>query len=532
MATTDAIVVGAGFAGLYMLHLLRVQGLTVQGLEGADGVGGTWYSNRYPGARCDVESLQYAYSFSEELSREWEWTERYAAQPEILRYIEHVADRFGLRDAISFGSRVTEAAYDSTTRLWAVTTSRGEILRARFLITAVGCLSAGNVPAVPGLESFQGRWFHSGDWPHEGVDLNGTSVAVVGTGSSGIQMIPVIAEQAGQLRVFQRTPGFSVPAVNGSLDAEARRMFGENRPAIIERVRKSTGGYLIDSVQRWGSRTPVAERMAEYERAWARGGIGFLATFMDHFLLEEINETAADFIRNKIRDIISDPETAERLIPYGYPLGTKRMCTDTGYYETYNRPNVFLVDVREEPIQEIVPQGIRTSRTTYTVDTLVFATGFDAFTGPLLAMNVTGRDGLSLRDKWAAGPISYLGLMSAGFPNLFTITGPGSPSVLSNMLVSIEQHVEWIARCIDDLQRDLGDSAVIEPDPESETAWSEHVSNLAESTLYGTVDSWYAGANIPGKPRRFLPYVAGVGTYRGICAQIAAEGYKGFIRTA
>ncbi|GAA0443977.1 cyclohexanone monooxygenase [Acrocarpospora corrugata] len=518
----DTIVIGAGFAGMYMLHRLRALGFTALVVEAGEDVGGTWYWNRYPGARCDVQSLEYSYSFSPEITREWSWSERYAAQPEILRYARYVADRLNLIEDIRFGTRVTAAGYDDGR--WTVTTDDGDVLRATYLITAVGCLSAANVPGLPGLDTFDGHWHHTGRWPHEGVDFTGKRVAVVGTGSSGIQVIPAIAEQAAHLTVFQRTPSFSTPAVNGPLDPAQERWFHDNRG----RARTSPGGFLIEYGDRSAFDVSPQERQAEFERRWTQGGVGFLAGFYDLLLTEEANQLAADFVRDKIRALVTDPATAERLIPTGYPIGLKRLCLDTGYYPTYNRPNVTLVDL---PVTEVVPTGIRTAEAAHEAEVIVFATGYDAITGALLAMDIRGRDGLSLRDAWAAGPGSYLGLMSAGFPNLFTITGPGSPSVLTNMIVSIEQHVEWIAACLGDLRRDLGPRAVIEAGAGAEAAWMEHVREMAEFTLYAKSESWYSGANIPGKPRVFLPYVGGLGNYRAKCDDVAARGYEGFIRT-
>ncbi|GLX10019.1 NAD(P)/FAD-dependent oxidoreductase [Microbispora sp. NBRC 16548] len=531
-ARFDAIVVGAGFAGMYMLHRLRVSGFTARVLEAGGDVGGTWYWNRYPGARCDVESLEYSYSFCPEITREWSWSERYAAQPEILRYAGYVADRLNLREDIRFGTRVTGAVYDEDDGCWTVTTEHGAPLRARFLITAVGCLSAANVPDLPGLGSFEGRWYHTGRWPHEGVDFTGERVAVVGTGSSGIQLIPAVAEQAAHVTVFQRTPNFSTPAVNGPLDPARERWFKDNRDALARRARTSPGGFLIEYGERSALEVSPEERLAEFERRWSRGGVGFLAAFSDLLLSEEANRTAADFVRDKIRSIVTDRATAERLVPTGYSIGLKRLCLDTGYYAVYNRPDVTLVDLRETPITEIVPNGIRTAGETFDVDAVVFATGYDAITGALLAMDIRGRGGRRLRDAWAAGPSSYLGLMSAGFPNLFTITGPGSPSVLTNMIVSIEQHVEWIAACLADLERAFGPRALIEAEAGAEAAWMDHVRELAEFTLYGRAESWYSGANIAGKPRTFLPYAGGVGNYRAMCDRVAARGYEGFLRTA
>ncbi|MEW9550578.1 flavin-containing monooxygenase [Nonomuraea sp. NPDC050783] len=529
-ARYDAVVIGAGFSGMYMLHRLRGLGMSARVYEAGDGVGGTWYWNRYPGARCDVESVQYSYSFDEDLEQEWEWSERYPSQPEILRYAEHVADRFDLRRDIRFGTRVTRAAYDGSTRRWRVETDRGDRVECGFLIAAVGCLSAARVPGFPGADSFRGASYHTGRWPHEGVDLTGRRVAVIGTGSSGIQAIPVIAGQAAHVTVFQRTPNFSLPAWNRPLDPEEARWVKANYAALRQDMRTSPVGLLVAFNDRSVLEAGEEERAREFEARWAEGGFAFLGAYGDMSIDPEANEVAAEFVRGKIREIVRDPEVAERLSPRDHPIGSKRICVDTGYYSTYNRPNVTLVDVRRDPIKEITPTGVRTAGGHHSVDVIVYATGYDAMTGPLLAVDITGEGGRSLRDKWRAGPRAYLGLMTAGFPNLFTITGPGSPSVLSNMLVSIEQHVDWIADCLARLR--AGGIATIDADPAAEDAWVAHVNEVASYTLYPRADSWYMGANIPGKPRVFMPYAGGVGAYRQKCDQVAADGYEGFVLSA
>ncbi|TYB69130.1 NAD(P)/FAD-dependent oxidoreductase [Nonomuraea sp. PA05] len=523
----DAVVIGAGFSGLYMLHRLRGLGLTARLYEAGGGVGGTWYWNRYPGARCDVESVEYCYSFSEELQQDWDWTERYPSQPEILRYAEHVADRFDLRRDMRFRTRVTRAAYDEAAARWRVETDRGDRVTARFVITAVGCLSDARVPGFPGAESFHGESYHTGRWPHEEVDLAGKRVAVIGTGSSGIQIIPVLAELAAEVTVFQRTPNYTIPAWNRPLRPEYARWVKDNYADIRRTMRDSLFG--IAASFNTGSALEVSEQELrdELEARWAHGGPGFLGAFADTPVDPRANELVAEFVREKIRQTVEDPRVAELLSPRDHPIGTKRPCFDTDYYATFNRPNVRLVDVRRTPIEEITAAGPRTAEATYEVDVIVYATGYDALTGALLAIDVTGAGGAALREKWAAGPRTYLGLMTAGFPNLFTITGPGSPSVLSNMFVSIEQHVDWIADCL----RHLAESGatVIEPDADAEDAWMRHVGEVAEQTLYPRADSWYLGANIPGKPRVFMPYAGGVGTYRATCDEIAAKGYEGFV---
>ncbi len=522
----DAVIVGAGFAGLYALHRLRGLGLTVRVYEAGGDVGGTWYWNRYPGARCDVESMDYSYSFSNELQQEWRWTERYAAQPEILTYINHVADRFDLRRDVRLETRVTSAVFAEAARRWTLETDRGDRVTARFCIMATGCLSEAQVPDFKGIEAFEGRRFHTGKWPHEGVDFTGRRVGILGTGSSAIQSIPIIASQAVRLFVFQRTPNYSIPAHNAPLDPEHERRVKERYADFRRQARESRIGLVVERSGDSALTVPAEERECQYERRWSRGGLGFSATYADILTSPEANETAAEFFRAKIRSIVRDPAVAERLCPNSYPLGTKRLCVDTDYYATFNRNNVTLVDVSRAPIEAITPKGVRTGGVEYAVDDLVFATGFDAMTGALLAIDIRGRSGRTLRDAWAAGPRSYLGLTVAGFPNLFAITGPGSPSVLSNMLVSIEQHVDWIADCLGYL-RAHGHST-IEATAEAEEAWVRHVDEVGHMTLYPRAPSWYTGANIPGKPRVFMPYVGGVGVYRQKCDEVAANGYTGF----
>jgi cyclohexanone monooxygenase len=518
----DVIIIGAGFAGLYMLHRLRGLGMAARVLEAGGGVGGTWYWNRYPGARCDVESLQYSYSFADDLQREWTWSERYATQPEILGYLDYVADRFDLRPDIQLDTRVTAASWEAP-GAWRVETGGGERLSARYLVTAVGCLSVVNLPVLPG--SFRGSSYHTGRWPAEGVDLSGRRVAVIGTGSSGIQSIPVIAESAEHVTVFQRTPNFSVPAHNGPLSPEYDQWFKANHQDLRRQLRTSHSGLLVNPNPDSALAVTEEARGREFEARWERGGLSFLGSFSDLMINEEANRTAAAFVHGKIRATVQNPEVAERLLPGGHPIGSKRLCVDTGYYATYNRPNVTLADLRTAPIRELTPGGVRTDEREHPVEVIVYATGFDAMTGPLLAIDIRGEGGLSLREKWRAGPRSYLGLMSAGFPNLFTITGPGSPSVLSNMIVSIEQHVDWIAECLDRL-----DGRAIDADPQAEDAWVEQVNEIAALTLFPRADSWYMGANIPGKPRVFMPYVGGVGVYRDKCSEVAAKDYQGFLR--
>ena len=524
----DAVVIGAGFSGLYMLYRLRdVLGLEARVYETGDGVGGTWYWNRYPGARCDSESFYYCFSFSKELAQEWEWSSRYPEQPEILRYLNHVADRFDLRRDIQLETRVVSARFDEASDTWEVETDRGERVRARFVITGVGCLSATNVPEIPGLERFEGEWYHTSRWPHEPVDFSGKRVGLIGTGSSGIQATPVIAAQAKQLTVFQRTPNFSVPARNAPLTPERQREIKAEYNEIFARTRASAGGFPYMPEERSALDYNEEERNAVYEGLWEDGGFKFLrGSFYDVLIDKRANATAAEFIRNKIRATVKDPAMAEKLLPSDHPYGSKRPPIDTDYYPTFNRDNVRLVDIRESPIVEITPTGLRTQDAAYDLDALVFATGFDAMTGALLRIDIRGVGGKSLASHWEAGPRTYLGLQMAGFPNLFTITGPGSPSVLCNMPVCIEQHAEWISDCIAHL-RETG-ATRIEATPEAETAWVAHANEVSKATLFWEARSWYLGANIPGKPRIFMPYAGGMAAYRERCDEVAAKGYEGF----
>ena len=524
----DALVIGAGFAGLYQLLCLRDRlGLKVKALEAGGGVGGTWYWNRYPGARCDSESHVYWYTFSPELMREWEWSERYPGQAEIMRYLNFVADKFDLKRSIQFNTRVTAAEYDESANRWRVRTENGETHTAKFLITAVGCLSTANVPDFPGLKDFKGDWYHTGQWPHEGVDFTGKRVGMIGTGSTGIQAAPVIAASAKHLTVFQRTANYSVPARNAPLPPEFKRHVKENAEAIRAATHETLNGMAFKIEDRKAVETPPGEREKIYEAAWERGGLQFRAAFQDMMADKAANDTAADFVKRKIRSIVKDPKTAALLSDIDHPYAAKRPPIDTNYFETYNRPNVTLVDVKSAPIQAITENGVRTAEAEYPLDIIVFATGFDAMTGPMLRMNLRGRDGLALKDAWEAGPRNYLGLQVAGFPNLFTITGPGSPSVLCNMPVAIEQHADWITACIAHMRgRGL---ERIEARVEAMDTWVAEVNAAASKTLLPLAKhSWYLGANIPGKPRVFMPYAGGMVRYREICEQVVARDYEGF----
>ena len=530
--TFDAVIVGAGFSGLYMLHRLRALGLRVRVFEAGSGIGGTWFWNRYPGARCDVESIDYSFSFSEALQQEWVWSERYPVQPEILRYLNHVADRFDLRRDIQLNTRIVAQTYDQARGLWVVRTQDGETIESQFCIMASGMLSTPQLPDFPGLEQFQGDWYHSARWPEQGVDLTGRRVALIGTGSTGIQMVPKLAAQASHLTVFQRTPNYSVPAWNGPLDPETQSQLKQNYAQLRADARRNSVGVSRMPVPTHAAKAvPAEERQRRYEAGWNAGGsVMFMSAYTDLMLDAESNETAAAFVRQKIHETVRDPAVAKLLAPVDHPIGTKRLCVDTDYYATYNRDNVTLVDVRTAPITGITPHGVRTTHATYDVDVIVFATGFDAMTGALREIDITGVDGMTLAEKWAHGPVSTLGLMVAGFPNMFIITGPGSPSVKSNMVHAIEQHVEWISDCLAFLQ--AKDHAVIAASPESEQEWVAHVNAVADRTLFPHADSWYVGANIPGKPRVFMPYVGGLPAYRQTCDDVAAKGYSGFVITS
>ena len=533
MATTqtsdlDAVVIGAGFAGLYMNYKLRDQlGMSTQVFEAGADVGGTWYWNRYPGARCDSESYIYCFSFDKQLMQDWEWSGKYPEQPEILRYLSHVADRFDLRRNTKFNTRVTSAHFNETANRWEIETDQGDKVTAKYLITAVGCLSSGQVPNIAGRDSFLGDSYHTGAWPHEGVDFTGKRVGVIGTGSSGVQSIPVIAAQAEHLYVFQRTPQYTIPARHGNVDKAFLDEVKKNYDEIYEKARRSTGGMPYALSERSALAVSDEERTAVYEEAWKEGGFKFvLNSFFDIGVDRRANDTASEFIRSKIREIVKDPEVAEKLVPVDHPFTSKRALIDTNYFDTYNRDNVTLVDIRHAPIQEITPKGIRTEDGEFELDIIVFATGFDAMTGTFNRIDIQGRDGEKLKDKWAGGPRTYLGVSTAGFPNLFMITGPGSPSVLSNMPVSIEQHVEWIGEAIHHMnERGLD---VMEADQAAEVEWVAHVNEVADQTMFMLADSWYLGANIPGKPRVFMPYPGGVGAYRERCEEITRAGYPGF----
>ena len=523
----DIAVVGAGFAGMYAIHRARAAGMSIQVFEAGTDVGGTWYWNRYPGARCDVESVEYSYSFDEDLQQEWEWRERYAPQPEILEYAQHVADRFDLRSDIQFSTRVTSAHFDESANTWTVTTDQGDTITSRFVVFATGCLSSANVPQFDGADSFTGDVYHTGQWPHEGVDFTGKTVAVIGTGSSAIQSIPIIANQAKHLTVFQRTASYSVPARNDSIDHDYVREVKKNYKAFRDANRQQTGAFGSNIRRNDISALAVTEeeRRAEFEKRWEEGGFAFLSSYNDFLLTKDANNTVAEFVREKIFSIVKDRETAQKLLPQQV-IGCKRLCLDTNYFDTFNKPNVSLVDVSSSPIERITPSGVVVAGVEHKVDALVYATGFDAMTGSLLKIDIRGRNNTSLADAWDAGPVTYLGLTTAGFPNMFMVSGPGSPSVLTNMIMSIEQHVEWITDCM----RHMADhnKTVIETTDQSQTEWVAFVNAVADMTLYPSCNSWYLGANVPGKPRVFMPLI-GFPTYVDKCNEVVANDYKGFV---
>lgn len=526
-SSVDVIVVGAGFGGMYMLHKLRSLGLTVQVFERATGVGGTWYWNRYPGARCDVESLEYSYSFDEELQQEWDWSERFAAQPEILSYAGHVADRFDLRRDIRFETSVTGARFDEKANTWSVATDDGATTTARFFISAVGCLSSTNTPDIPGKDDFGGLTVHTGLWPKEGVDFAGKRVGIIGVGSSGVQSIPVIAEQCEHLIVFQRTAQYTVPARNRPLDAGEMATVKADYAAIREANERTPNGISAKFPSNKGRALDASpDEIAEVlQTRWDTGGTQFMGAFGDLIFVQKANDRAADFVRDKIASVVDDPEIRAKLTP-SHTLGCKRLVIDTDYYETFNRPNVTLVDISADPIESVTNTGIRTSLDDHEFDILVFATGFDAMTGSILRMDIVGRDGLTMQEAWSAGPRTYLGLATAGFPNFFTVTGPGSPSVLANMILAIQQHVEWIADAISYVDEE--GLATMETTGDVAEAWVDHVNAIADRTLFPTCNSWYLGSNVPGKTRVFMPLL-GYPQYKAKCEQVVADGYDGFV---
>ena len=523
----DAIIIGAGIAGLYQLYRLRELGLSVRVYESGTGVGGTWYWNRYPGARFDSESYSYGYSFSEELLQEWDWSEHFAPQPETERYLNYVADKFDLRRDIRFSTRVTAATYDEATACWQVQTDDGQRARARFLITAIGVLSAPYIPDFAGRDSFEGESFHTAQWPKEGRDFSGKRVAVIGTGATAVQLITEVAKQVGQLTVFQRTANYCAPLHNGPIDPHTQQQIKNSYPEIFQKCRASFGGFIHDFDTRSALELSEEDRLARYEELWAQPGFGkWLGNFGDIMTDLEANATFSEFVRNKIRERVKDPAVAEKLVPTDHPFGTKRVPLESGYYEAYNRDNVALVDLHETPIERITPKGIKTSATEYAFDTIIYATGFDAVTGAFDRIDIRGQHGHTLKDKWAEGPRTYLGLQSAGFPNLFTLVGPHNGATFCNIPRCIEQNVEWVTDCLRHMR--AHNYRRIVATPEAEDVWTAHVNEVAADTLLLHTDSWFVGANIPGKKRTFLMYAGGSPAYREKCDEVAARGYTGF----
>ncbi|MFT5503724.1 MAG: cyclohexanone monooxygenase [Gammaproteobacteria bacterium] len=522
----DVVIIGAGFSGIYALYRLRSLGFSVALLEAASGPGGTWFWNRYPGARCDVQSMVYSYSFDDQLQQDWKWTERYARQPEILEYIQHVVERYDLGKDIRFNCKVEQAEFDESQNSWLLTDSSGDQIRSQFCIFATGCLSVPRLPEIDGIDEFEGQAYHTGQWPHEAVDFSGLNVAVVGTGSSGIQSIPVIAQQARHLTVFQRTPNFSTPAWQGPLSPAEEKQWKDNYPEIRQAARDSESGDIYDESYDSIFDYSPDDQQAELDHRWGQGAFNLMAAFADLMTDENANKIAAEFVHDKIRQRIDDPVIAELLCPRNHPFASKRLCVDSEYFETYNRDNVTLIDISRDHQFSVSTQGITIDSTEYDFDAIVFATGFDAMTGALLNIDIRGKNNKCIQDKWAKGPQSYLGLSVAEFPNLFTITGPGSPSVLTNMMVAIEQHVDWVVDCLTDLrERKI---SMIEASIEAEADWVRQVLEVAQGTLYPLANSWYTGDNIPGKPRVFMPYVGGMASYRDICNDVVADGYRGF----
>ena len=522
----DAVVIGAGFAGLYMLHRLRQLGMSAHVYEAGDGIGGTWYWNCYPGARCDVDSMQYCYSWTGDLQRSWQWTERYPTRDEILRYIHHVADRYDLKRDITLATRIEGGGWDADAGVWRIHSNRGHDIECRFLITATGCLSESQRPDIPGLEQFEGQIHHTSRWPKAGVDLRGKRVAVMGTGSSGIQIVPELARQASELIVLQRTPNFSIPAWNGPIDPAHQQRWHQNYPELRARARATRSGILYDYGTQSGVAMSDEARREEMERRWNKGGANFVHAFNDTFTNKASNDFLAEFVRDKIRRTVRDPSVAETLSPRDHAIGTKRICVDSGYYETFNLPHVRLVDLRTDPVERFEGNSLVTTRSRYDIDAMVFATGFDAVTGALERLNLRGEQGLTFKQLWTSGPTSYLGLMTVGFPNLFTITGPGSPSILTNVIVSIEQHVDWISDCLAHMKQH--GFRRIDPEQAAQDAWGRKVQDIAAGTLFVTANSWYMGANVPGKPKLFLPFIGGFSTYSDLCKAVVEGGYQGF----
>jgi len=525
----DVVVVGAGFSGMYLLYKLRPLGFSVKVLEAGTDVGGTWFWNRYPGARVDIQSVEYSMTFDPQLEKDWKWTEKYSPQPELLKYAQHISERYDLRKDIEFTTKVESAKWDDKTERWTIRTSTGDTITAKYYVMASGTLSVPKDVDIEGTNRFKGATYLTSRWPHEGVDFTGKRVAVIGTGSSAIQSIPIIAAQAKSLTVFQRTPSFSIPAYNGPVPETVLDEYWSDRDGFRQAQRESAGGVNHTPTTVSALSVSDEERNRIYEAAWAKSGlVEFLGCFSDHMINPIANEYLAEFVRNKIRATVKNPETAEDLCPKTYPIGTKRLCVDTNYYATYNLEHVRLVNIRKNPLKTITETGIDTQDEPFEFDAIVFATGFDAMTGAMVSVDIEGRNGNTLKKAWEAGPHTYLGLMAKDFPNLFMVTGPQSPSVLSNMIISIEQHVDWITDCIVNLRGE--GFTTIEPTQTAQDSWVQHTNDYGDISLMLKANSWYVGANVPGKPRVFMPYAGGVGSYRATCDEVVRRGYLGFER--
>lgn len=531
----DALVLGGGFGGMHMLYQLRGMGLKVLALEAGTTVGGAWYWNRYPGARCDVESLVYCYSFSPIIDAEWRWSERYAAQPEILRYMNFVCDRLDLRKDIRFNSRLVKASFDKATNLWTFVTEKGDTYRARHFVSSAGPISAPIWPDIPGRESFKGDLYHTALWPQQEPDFAGKRVGVIGTGSSGTQLIPVVAQQAKKLISFVRTPNYYAPANNYPLTEEHQKKWQEIRPKVRSRLRTfevvGSGDVFMEDEMMESRKYPGhhftrEERLAIMNQRWAFGGTVMPRAFADVITNFEINEEISEFLREKVAEIVKDPKTAEILTPRTFRFGTKRICVGTNFYETFNRDNVEAVDVKANPIERFTEKGVIVGGQEIELDAIICASGFDALTGALTVIDITGVDGQKIKDVWAKGADTYLGYGLAGFPNLYMIGGPGSPSVLTNVVMTNEYQVEWISGLIDYMRRNNFDR--IDVDPEAQATWSQTVKDVIKGTVLTTSDSWYVGANVPGKARGILAYAGGIANYIAHCDAVAESGYKGF----
>jgi len=520
----DAIVIGAGVGGLYQLYRLLQLGLSVRVFEDGSGVGGTWYWNRYPGARFDSESYTYGYSFSEELLQEWDWKEHFSGQPENERYLNYVADKFDLKKYIQFNAHVTSAVYDEKANYWEVQTENGQRARAQFLIAAVGILSARYMPDIPGIDSFKGQSFHTSRWPKERINFAGKRVGVIGTGATAVQLIPEVAKEVGHLTVFQRTPNYCCPLRNGQIDDETQKQIKANYPEILKKCRESFVGFMHEFDPRSALEVSPEERQAFFEEIWAQPGFKkWLGNFYDTITNLEANETFAEFVRNKIRERVKDPVVAEKLVPKDHPFGAKRVPLETGYYEAYNRPNVLLVDIRQTPIERITPKGIKTTEKEYEFDIIIYATGFDAVTGPLTRMNIRGEGGQTIKDRWAEGPRTYLGIQSAGFPNFFIVNG----AAFCNVPRCLEQNAEFVSDCIQYMREKNFER--VTTTPQAEEAWIEHGDSLVVDSILTKANSWFVGANIPGKKRAFLLYPGGNVALRQKCEEVVAKGYEGFV---